>query len=187
MVDEVWCVKAGRPGRPALQRKSGPSATADGASRERRNAPASEGGRYKSERKARGRGDPSPTKAGTGDVERDAFGEAALVPIGVGGNEIAGGVELGDLLGREFPAGGGEILAELAFVAGAENNAGDGGAAQEPVERDSGNAFAGFLGDGVDGIHDLVDVLIGDGRTSVGGFVETALLGERMAAADFSG
>jgi len=35
-----------------------------------------------------------------GDGEGDALGEAALVPVRVGGNEIAGGVEFGDLFGR---------------------------------------------------------------------------------------
>ena len=78
-------------------------------------------------------------------------------------------------------------MAELLFVAGAENNGGDGGAAEEPVEGDLRDAFAGFFGDGVEGVHYFIDVFIGDWRADVSGFVQTALFGERVATADFTG
>src|ERR1700757_758626 len=122
-----------------------------------------------------------------GDWEGDALLEAALVPVGICWREMAGGVQFGSLFGGGFPADGGEILAGLFFVASAENYAGDGGAAQDPIEGDLGNALAGFLGDGVDRVHDFVDIFVGDRWAVFGGFVEAAFRGKRVAAANFSG
>ena len=98
-----------------------------------------------------------------------AFVELDLVPVGVGERDGAGGVELGDLLGGEVPADGGEVGAELLFVAGADDERADGGALEEPVEGDLRDGLAGFLGERVEGVDDLVDVLpVGDGA-GVGG------------------
>ena len=54
--------------------------------------------------------------------ERIAFRELALMPIGIDRLDFAGAVEFCDLIGGEVPAFGGEILAELLFVAGADDN-----------------------------------------------------------------
>ena len=78
-------------------------------------------------------------------------------------------------------------MAELLFVAGAQDYAGDGGAAEEPVEGDLWNALAGFFGDGVESVDYSVEVIVGNLRAEVGGFVQAALFGKRMAATDFSG
>ena len=54
------------------------------------------GGPYKREKQEGGL---KPPLQG-GDWERDALLEAALVPVGIGWREIAGGVQFGNLLGR---------------------------------------------------------------------------------------
>ena len=59
-----------------------------------------------------------------GDGDGVAVGELALVPVGIGGVSVAGGVEFGDLFFGEIPADGGEVLAELLFVAGADDDVG---------------------------------------------------------------
>ena len=58
------------------------------------------------------------------DWQRVALGELALMPIGIDGLLFAGAVECGDLIGAQIPAFGGEILAELLFVAGSDDDRG---------------------------------------------------------------
>ena len=106
-----------------------------------------------------------------GDGEGVALDELDLVPVGIGELDFAGFVEFGDLLGGELPAGGGEVGAELLFVAGADDERGDGGALQEPVEGDLRDGLAGLFGDFVEGVDDLVDILpVGRGAGVDDGF-----------------
>ena len=63
-----------------------------------------------------------------------AFVELDLMPVGVGEGLGAGFVQLGYLLGGKVPACGGEVGAELFFVAGSDDKGADGGALEEPVE-----------------------------------------------------
>ena len=118
-----------------------------------------------------------------------SFGEAALVPVGVGGGEVAGGVEFGDLIFGEVPAGGGDVLAELFFVAGADDEGGDGGALEEPVEGDLGDGFAGLFGDFIEGVDDFVEIVVGDlgAHVEVELVAEASFFGEGLVAADFAG
>src|SRR5579875_2593379 len=92
------------------------------------------------------------------DWKRIAFFKAGLVPVGVGHLGLAGGIELGYLLWRERPADAGEVGAELLPVARADDERGDGGTLEQPVERDLRNGFAGFFSDPVDRIDHFVDV-----------------------------
>ena len=66
---------------------------------------------------------------GSADRRRVALGEAALVPVGIGRRRGAGGVEPGDLLRRQVPADGAEVLAQLLLVAGADDDVRDASAA----------------------------------------------------------
>lgn len=102
------------------------------------------------------------------DGEGVAFAELGLVPVGVGERNGAGGVELGYLFGGELPAYGGEVLFELLFGTGSDDDGGDGGAAEDPVEGDLGDGLAGLGGDFVEGIDYLVEVFFGDLRAGVG-------------------
>ncbi len=45
-----------------------------------------------------------------------------LVPVGVGWLDFAGGIEFGYLLCGQVPFGCGEVLFELGFVAGADDD-----------------------------------------------------------------
>ena len=117
-----------------------------------------------------------------------AIGESdALVPIGVGGLGSAGGVEFGDLVFGEVPADGGEVLAELLFIARAHDDVGDGGALQEPIQSDLWNGLAGFFCDFLDGVDDLVEIFVVDLRAGIGGFVEARNFGDGASTADFAG
>jgi hypothetical protein len=51
------------------------------------------------------------------------------VPDRIGRLDVARRVELGHLLGRQFPADGADVLKQLRFVARADDDAGDGRAA----------------------------------------------------------
>src|SRR5215472_477451 len=75
-----------------------------------------------------------------------ALGELELMPVGVGDLRLAGGVEFGDLLGCELEVDAGEVGAELFFVACTDDERGDSGAAEQPVERDLWDGSAGFFG-----------------------------------------
>ena len=77
-------------------------------------------------------------------------GEAELVPHGVRSRYFARRIELRDLFGREIPAGRADVLHELLFVAGADDDARDGGALEQPVERDLRDCLACLLGDDVE-------------------------------------
>src|ERR1700736_5813541 len=67
---------------------------------------------------------------------RIALGEAALVPIGIGERLAARLVERRDLFVGQGPAGRAEVLPQLLFVAGADDDGRDGRAPEQPVERD---------------------------------------------------
>ena len=96
-----------------------------------------------------------------------ALQELALMPIGIGEGEFAGGVETGDLGGGERPADSTEVLAELLLVARADDERGDGGAAEKPVEGDLRDGLTGFAGNFVEGVDDGVEMLFGDLGTHV--------------------
>ena len=117
-----------------------------------------------------------------------AIGELEpLVPVGVDGLGGAGGVEFGDLVFGEVPADGGEILAELFFVAGAHDDVGYGGALQEPVQGNLRNALARFFRDFLDSVHNLIEIFVFDLGAGFGGFVQAGDFGNRASAADFAG
>src|SRR5262249_36040770 len=80
---------------------------------------------------------------GSGDWRGVAFGEAALVPVGIGGGDGAGGVEAGDLLGRQVPPDRPEVLPQLLLVAGADDDRRDAGLLEQPVECDLRDRLAG--------------------------------------------
>ena len=111
------------------------------------------------------------------------------MPVGIDERKLAGGVEPGDMLGRQAPADGPQVLHELPCVARADDKGGDGGAAQKPVERDLGDGLAGLGGDLVDGGHDFEQMLFGDLRADVGDElgVEAAVFWDAGFAADLAG
>src|SRR6202041_1563289 len=101
---------------------------------------------------------------------RGAVAELALVPVGKYRGGGAGGVEYCDLFGGEVPAYRAQILPELFFVSGADDDVGDGGTLQQPVQGDLRDSLSGFFGDDVQSINYFVQVVIVDRRTVVGGF-----------------
>jgi len=98
-----------------------------------------------------------------------------------------GGTEAGDLLGRQAPAHRAEILTKLLFVARADDDAEDSGAAEQPVDGDLRQGLAGFGGDGVQGVDDGVERLVIDRRLQVGGLTQAADGGQGLATADLAG
>ena len=54
--------------------------------------------------------------------------------VRIGERQPAGALERGDLLGRQLPARGTEVVLELADVSGAQDRRRDAGLAEEPVE-----------------------------------------------------
>ncbi len=79
-------------------------------------------------------------------VESVSNGARDLVPVGVRERDGARGVKFGYLFGGQVPAGGGEVCAELLFIAGTDDQRGDRGSLEEPVEGDLGDGLAGFFG-----------------------------------------
>src|ERR1035441_4632968 len=82
-------------------------------------------GQRRDEQAARGFAGRMGMSAGCGGREsgqlRVAFQELAIVPVGVAQREVAGGVEPGNLLRRETPADGAEVLPQLLLVARADD------------------------------------------------------------------
>src|SRR5450631_2053545 len=87
-------------------------------------------------------------------------GKAALMPDRIGGLDVARRVELRYLLGRQFAADGADVFEQLLFVTRADNDVGDGRAAQEPVERDLRNRLAGLLGEAIERVDDGEQALL---------------------------
>src|SRR5581483_10647963 len=106
-----------------------------------------------------------------------ALRESPLMPVRVDRRNDAGFIEFRDLLSRQVPAGGSEVLAELLLVAGAHDDSRDGGALQQPVERDLRNGFAGFFCDFFERVHHTIQVFVLHRRTHVGRFMQTAFCG----------
>src|SRR5262249_47697043 len=89
---------------------------------------------------------------------------AALVAIGVSGVSRPGLVKLRDLIRREVPSDGPEVVAQLLFVSGPDNHRRHCRTLQEPVERDLWNRFSGLLGNRIQRIDNSVEVFIRNRR-----------------------
>src|SRR5580698_7073431 len=109
------------------------------------------------------------------------------MPVGIGALNVAGAVELCNLILRQIPACRVEILAKLLLVTGADDDGGDGWPLQEPVEGNLRNGLAGLLRHSVQSVHDFEDVLVVQRRTLLGRGVEAAGRRQRMATADLAG
>src|ERR1700677_3885635 len=107
-------------------------------------ATASEEARCRTRRPARGLGPPSALLRPLIEPRK-----AALVPDRIGRLDVARRVELRHLLGRQSPADGADVLQQLPFVTRADDDVGNGRAAQQPVERDLRNRLASLLGEGI--------------------------------------
>ena len=110
------------------------------------------------------------------------------MPVGVRDGDGGGVVEGLDLCVGEAEVDGDEILFELFFVAGADDDGRDGGFAKEPSEGNLWDGLSGFLGDSVESVDDFVEVVFGNLGAGVGGdlTVEARSLRARSAAANSS-
>jgi hypothetical protein len=90
-----------------------------------------------------------------------------LMPIGIDRRFVTGGIQLGDLCRREAPVHGSQILAQLVRIACADDHRGNGRPMEQPVDRDLRHSFAGLFRHIVDGVHNPMNVFIGQGRTCV--------------------
>ena len=91
------------------------------------------------------------------------------------------------LLRGEGPADGAEVGLQLLLVARTDDDGGDGGTAQEPVESDLRDRLAGLLGDHVDGVDDLVEIFIRHLGAGKSGLMKAALCRDGLVAANLAG
>jgi len=85
---------------------------------------------------------------------RIAFRETTLVPIWIGLGRRARSVELFDLIRRQIPANGAEVILELLLVARANDDARNGRAMKQPIQSDLRDRFPRFFRDAVESIDD---------------------------------
>src|SRR5262249_55510279 len=71
--------------------------------------------------------------------------ELALVPVRINWSALTGRVQTRDLLGGQVPSDCCEVLPQLFFVASANNNVGNRGPLQQPIERNLRDGFVCFL------------------------------------------
>jgi hypothetical protein len=76
------------------------------------------------------------------------------------------------LIGRQRPADGAEVLAQLGLVAGAQDDGRYGGASGQPLQGDLGDGLVGLERDLREGVDDAIEQLIIDGRAERGGVME---------------
>src|ERR1035441_6315138 len=76
--------------------------------------------------------------------QRVSLDELDLMPVGIHRRRFAGLIELRYLFYGQIPADRAEILPELIFVARTDDDTGNGGALQQPIQRDLRHRFAGF-------------------------------------------
>ena len=77
------------------------------------------------------------------------------MPVRIDRLLLAGAVERRDMRRRERPAFRAQVLAQLLFVPGADDDGGNGGPLQEPVQCDLGNALFSFFSRLIEGIDDF--------------------------------
>src|SRR5207244_12793440 len=85
------------------------------------------------------------------------------------------------------PAQGAEVVLQLLLVARADQHACDGGALQQPIERDLRQRLAGFLGDLVHRIDHAVEPLLIDRWREAGRVVQPTAGRQWLAAPDLAG
>ncbi|MCY1508738.1 hypothetical protein D9M68_430580 [compost metagenome] len=112
---------------------------------------------------------------------------AVIGEVGIGRRRLARFIEPGDLFRRQRPADGTKVLAELLLVAGADDDARNGRAPQEPVDGDLRNRLAGLLGQLAEHVDDIVELAVVDGRAVSGRIVQAASFRPGLAAADLAG
>src|SRR5579863_7390709 len=118
--------------------------------------------------------------------QRITLREPALVPIRISGRHRARRIELRDLLGRQVPADRAEILAQLLFIARADQHRRDRGPLQQPVERDLRHRLAGLLRHFFDRIENAEQVVVRHRRPHVGGLGLADRRGQRRSALELA-
>lgn len=88
------------------------------------------------------------------------------MPVGIGRQTLAGGVQYGDLVGREVPAHRAEVLFQLRLIADADHHVGDTRSLQQPVKGYLRHGLAGFRGHCVECVNHPVEILVVDLRAT---------------------
>jgi hypothetical protein len=120
---------------------------------------------------------------------RVPFRESSLMPIGIDRRGRAGGIQFGTLWRRQIPAHRTQILAQLIRVPRPNDHGGYGWPLKEPINGYLGHSFPSFPGHCVDGVHDAMNVVVGDRRTGIndGLAVKTAGFRQRLSSANLPG
>src|SRR5580658_1291544 len=113
--------------------------------------------------------------------------ELPLVPVGINRLQIACFVEGSNLIRGQIPSYGIEVLPQLLFIARADDDRRDRRPLQQPIERNLGDGPTNFGGHLVEGVNDRIKIFVGHRRSGVGDGMESADLGQRLAAADSAG
>jgi NADPH-dependent curcumin reductase CurA len=123
-----------------------------------------------------------------GELGRIALRERpALGPQRIRQRRGAGRIQAGELFVGKGPAGRGEIVAQLSFIAGAKDHAGDALPAQQPVERDLRHGCTARLGDRSQGVCDVVQFRPVDRVAGHAGQRAAGAVRIGPAAAEFAG
>src|SRR6266700_4133962 len=88
----------------------------------------------------------------------EAFLRAVRI-IGVSRHDVACLIQPRNLFRRKRPTDGAKIVAQLSFVACADDDGGYGRAGEQPRQRDLRNALADFVSDALQSIDDVVEPL----------------------------
>ena len=95
---------------------------------------------------------------------RIALGEAPLMPIGIGQRAVwLTASNRADLIGREMPAHGSQVLPQLLLVACADDHGRHGRPREHPIDRDLRHGLARLGGNLVECVDDPIDVFVDAG------------------------
>src|ERR1700722_16167400 len=108
------------------------------------------------------------------------------MPIRIGSRNLASCIELRDLLDRQIPAYGTEVLFQLLFIASTNDDGRDGRPLEQPVQPNLRDSLAGVLRHGIERIDNLVQILVRHRWTIAGRLRETAYFRQRLAASNLS-
>src|ERR1700693_286719 len=121
-----------------------------------------------------------------GGRQRIAILELSLVPVRIRNLRFTRLIQLGHLFGCECEARRSQVVAQLLFVARADDHGGDGRFPKQPVQSQLRHTLTRFGGKFLERVHDPIKVLILHLRAGISSLVQAAHLRQRLAAADLA-
>src|SRR5262245_6210104 len=106
------------------------------------------------------------------------------MPVGISAFALASDIQPFDLFLSEIPAHRSQVLAQLFLIARADDDARNRRALRDPIQCNLREGFAGFSGNRVDHIHEVIEELFGNRRAFAAALLDACTHWQRIATAE---